>query len=292
MRQPIAALAIACAACAPAAGEDAPGWARFGAPQRVAVAGYDGDAMEPFLSRDGRVLFFNNRNHPPERTDIHWASRVDDVTFRYRGLVQGVNGPALDGVPTMAADGRFCFISTRAYAQEFATVYCGAWRDGAVEGVALQRDASVRIPGRVAFDVELDARGERLFLADGVFRGGAAPVAADLRVARRESELFRLNPADDALLRAVNTNGLEYAAALSADGRELAFTRLSGLPPFARIGIWIARRADTAAPFGAPARIAAITGFVEAPTFAPGDAAIYFHKREGDRFTLWRAARR
>jgi hypothetical protein len=292
LRRALSALGFLIAACTPAAGNDAPGWAQFEAPQRVTVTGYDGDAMEPFLSRDGRVLLFNNRNHPPERTDIHWASRVDDLTFRYRGLVEGVNSPALDGVPTMAADGRFCFISTRAYFAELATVYCGAWLEGAAVNVTLQPDAGGRVRGRLAFDVEIDARGELLVFADGLFRGGPAPVAADLRVARRDGDQFRLSPGDDALLRAINTNGLEYAAALSADSRELAFTRLTGRPPFARIGIWIARRPDGAAPFGAPTRIAAITGFVEAPTFAPDGAALYFHKREGDRFTLWRAARR
>src|ERR671926_14237 len=34
----------------------------FGTPQRVTIRGYDGEAMEPFITRDGRYLFFNNRN--------------------------------------------------------------------------------------------------------------------------------------------------------------------------------------------------------------------------------------
>lgn len=39
----------------------------FADPERVTIQGYDGDAMEPFLSRDGRFLLFNNRNDPPEK---------------------------------------------------------------------------------------------------------------------------------------------------------------------------------------------------------------------------------
>ena len=31
----------------------------FTHPQRVTIRGYNGDAMEPFLTRDGRYLFFN-----------------------------------------------------------------------------------------------------------------------------------------------------------------------------------------------------------------------------------------
>ena len=80
---------------------------------------------------------------------------------------------------------------------------------------------------------------------------------------------------------------LEYAAALSTDGLTLSFTRLEGRHPFAGTSIWIARRATPGAAFEKPARIEAIKGFVEAATFAR-DGAIYFHMRDGDRFTLWR----
>jgi hypothetical protein len=33
----------------------------FANPQRVTIRGYDGDAMEPFLTRDSKYLFLNNR---------------------------------------------------------------------------------------------------------------------------------------------------------------------------------------------------------------------------------------
>lgn len=291
MRALVAALALFASACAPATGDDTPGWARFAAPQRVTIAGYEGDAMEPFLSRDGGTLFFNNRNHPPERTDLHWATRQDDLTFRYRGLVEGANSTALDGVPTMSEGGLFCFVSTRAYMSDLSTVYCGPWRNGALQQATQQPEASVRVLGRLAFDVELDARAQRLIIADGLFRGGQAPAKADLRQARWDGSTFRLAPQDDALFAAINTPALEYAAALSADGRELAFTRLSGRPPFARLSIWIARRTADDAPFSAPVLIDAINGFVEAPTFTPASDALYFHKRERGRFVIWMTRR-
>ncbi len=73
----------------------------FGAPQPVTITGYSGDAMEPFITRDGSILIFNNLNDPPSETDLHWAERIDDLTFAYRGKLQGANSPALDAVATV-----------------------------------------------------------------------------------------------------------------------------------------------------------------------------------------------
>jgi hypothetical protein len=91
----------------------------------------------------------------------------------------------------------------------------------------------------------------------------------------------------------LNSRGaLEYAAALSADGLELAFTRAVGPPPFTRTSVWIARRADASEAFGEPLRIAAISGaVVEAPAFSPDGDALYYHVRTGDRFSIWHISR-
>src|SRR5918911_4706579 len=68
----------------------APDYHGFRSPQRVVIRGYSGEAMEPFISRDGRYLFFNNRNDAPD-TNLHYAERMDDVTFDYRGELKGAN---------------------------------------------------------------------------------------------------------------------------------------------------------------------------------------------------------
>jgi len=277
----LAGLALV-AACAP--------WAKFAPPQPVTIEGYDGDAMEPFLSRDGSLLFFNNRNDPPEQTNILWAERIDDLHFRYWGNVEGANSDTLDGVATLSPNGRFCFISPRSYQRTLATIHCGEWAGDHIDRVKLQMKAAPLIPGRVVFDVELDASGEFLILADGKFTGGPVPASADLRLARLVDGEYRLDPSADRLFAAINTPALEYAAALSSDGLTLSFTRLEGRPPFARTSIWLARRDNPGAAFSSPIRIDTIDGFVEAATFAP-DGSIYFHKRIGDRFTLQRSAR-
>src|ERR1700730_10102518 len=58
----------------------------FANPQRVTIAGYSGDAMEPFVTRDGRLLFFNNSNQSAD-TNLFWAVRIDDLAFQFRGEI-------------------------------------------------------------------------------------------------------------------------------------------------------------------------------------------------------------
>lgn len=283
-------LALACAQPTPV---DSPSWAAFGDPQSVTIAGYDGEAMEPFLSRDGRVLFFNNRNDPAEQTDLHWAERIDDLTFRYRGLVQGANtGDSLDAVATMSAAGRLCFVSLRSYLQTLGTIFCGDWTGDGVADVALQPALTQNLLGRLAFDVEISADGGAIVYADGTFTGNPFPERADLRTASLRAGRFVITPESDATLQALNTSALEFAPALSSDGLLIAFTRAEGRLPFVRFGIWIAQRDAPDAAFGAPVRIDAIRGgLFEAPSFSPGNRAIYYHRLENERYSLWRVTR-
>lgn len=279
-------------ACAQASHPAGPEWAHFAHPEPVVIQGYDGDAMEPFLTRDGSTLFFNNSNAPDAQTDLHWAERIDDTTFRYRGRIDGANSTALDGVASVSAAGRLCFISTRAYEATLSTVYCSTWRNGAADTPSPQRDVSVHIRGRLMFDLEQSASGSELVVADGEFRGGPAPASADLRLARWRDGRFVLSAEDDAMFRALNTSALEYAAALSSDNLMLAFTRLEGHMPFVHTSIWIARRSALNAPFDAPVRLDTIDGnFVEGPTFSPDDNAIYYHRKVGDHYAIWRVTR-
>ncbi len=77
----------------------------------VAIAGYGQDAMEPFISRDGQTLFFNNSNADPAQTDLFFAARQSDTAFALQGPLGGANAPSLDAVASMDDAGRFYFIS-------------------------------------------------------------------------------------------------------------------------------------------------------------------------------------
>lgn len=296
----VLALALAPAACrrsAPAdarvAEQSARGYGAFAHPEPVVVRGYDDHLMEPFLSRDGRWLFFNNRNEPPEKTDLHYAKRVNDLLFDYRGPVAGANSPALDGVPSMDRDGRFYFVSTRDYSRNFETLWRGRWADGKVTGVAPVPGISRHQARWVNFDAEISADGQTLYYVDGMLSWPlpGPPKVAKLAMARRQGETFVPLPQSAAWLAEVNTSALEYAPAISADELELFFTRLSQTEHGPALGIYRAARARIDAPFGTPERVTAIEGFVEAPTISPDGRSLYYHAKIEGRLVLRRVTR-
>jgi WD40 repeat protein len=264
-------------AVAPAAGE-------FSNPQSVTIRGYDSDAMEPFITRDGRYLLFNDSNAPGNDTNLQYAERVDDVTFDYRGPIANINSTALDGVATLDTTNTMYFVSTRSYAQTQSTIYRAVFENGDARNVALVDGISK--PGVITFDVEVTADGDTLYLSDGVFNGGAVPSAADLAIAQRDSSgAFKRVPAS--IFANINTSALEYAACLSSDQLELFFTRLDGAQP----AIYRSTRSDRNAAWGTPHPVTAITGFVEAPAFSPDGRLLYYHARRGSRFVIERVER-
>jgi hypothetical protein len=258
----------------------------FHDPRPVAVDGYDDHVMEPFLTRDGKFLLFNNSNDPPEKTDLHLARRVSDRSFRYVGKLSGANSPALDGVPSVDREGRLYFVSTRSYDATLSTIFQGRFAEGKVTGVEIAPGISRRRRGQVNFDAEISADGTYLYFVDGFFTGGPVPTSADLTIAKRNGASFERLPRAGELLARVNTTALEYAPATSADGLELFFTRLEPDKSPPRIGIFRATRSGIDAPFGEPERIEAIRGFVEAPSLSPDERTLYYHKRSGERFVL------
>lgn len=104
--------------------------------QPVTINGYIGDAMEPFLSRDSKYLFFNNSNDPAVNTDLFYALRIDGLNFQYQGPVQGANGDKLDAVASMDTSGNFYFISTRSYDTTISTLHSAPFASGAWDCIA------------------------------------------------------------------------------------------------------------------------------------------------------------
>ena len=259
----------------------------FTNPQRVVITGYNDHAMEPFLSRDGQYLFFNNSNDPTVNTNLHWAERIDDLNFRYKGEISGVNTAALEGVPSMDRDNNFYFVSTRSYNQTASTLYRGTFANGAVSGIELVPGVSTATPGMVNFDAEISPDGRTLYFVDSQFNQSGTPITADIVIAERTGNRFTRASTSAITMALINTPALEYAPAISASGLEIFFTRVEGNNPI----IYTAIRTNTAAPFRAPVRLQAITGYVEAPTLSPDEKSLYFHKKENDRFVIYRVTR-
>jgi len=256
-------------------------FSEFVNPTAVTISGYSGEAMEPFITRDGRYLIFNNSNAATD-TNLQWAERIDDVTFAWRGSLDGANSSALDAVASVDADNNIYFISTRNPA--LTTIYRGTFDHGAVSNVV--PIPGLTVPGHLNFDVEVSSDGSTLYFADGVFSGGPVPSAADLAIAVKgaDGQFHRTSGGE---LTAINTPALEYAACLSEDQLELFFTRIvDGVP-----AIFHSTRADRASPWQPPQRLSAITGFVEAPALAPNGSALYYHANRNGRFVIERVTR-
>jgi hypothetical protein len=264
----------------------------FTDPQPVAIVSYQGHAMEPFISRDGRYLLFNNLNDPRENTDLHWAERTSVLSFRYGGKIEGANTEALEGVPTLDRHGALYFVSTRSYKETLSTIYRARFQAGRATGVELVKGLSLMKPGMVNFDVEISPDGQFLYGVDGDLTGGPVPKTADLFVARRAGDRFERLPNSAAIMANVNTPALEYAAAVSPDGLELFFTRMTGALFWRKLTIEHATRRSAEEPFGVSRTIAAIAGFVEAPTVEGDGKALYYHQKVDGTHRIFRVSRR
>jgi hypothetical protein len=252
---------------------------KFDSPKRVVVTGYTGDMMEPFISRDGHYLFFNNLNEPSVNTNIFYAEKINDTVFQYRGEVAGVNSAALDGVASMDRNNNFYFVSTRSYSQSLSTIYHGDFNNGNVTAVDIVPGISKQEPGIVNFDAEVSADGNALYFADGRFNATGQLQSADLVLAVKNGTGFQRLANSDKILAAVNTDKLEYAAGISADELTLFFTRLGSYSPAFIPHIFYATRENKNVPFNKPNELVQAEGFVEAATFS-GDSIIYYHKKE------------
>jgi hypothetical protein len=285
---PVLAAVVACGQ--DGANPAAPAPVAFQHERRVEISGHADSAMEPYISCDGRYLFFNNRNEPGEQTDLYVAERAGEATFTLRGPLAGANQPppVLDAVPSLDVRGTLFFISTRSYEQTLSTLYTGDFREGRVENVRLvPGNVSRRLRGWLTMDAEINRDGTLLYFADARFAGGAVPQEADLAVARGVDGTFSVAPDSARLLATLNTPALEYAPATSADGLEIFFTRLEGSSP----AIFRAARASASEGFGVATPIAGVGGFVEAPSLSCDGRTLFYHRREGGAFSVFRAER-
>lgn len=261
----------------------------FEHPEPVTIRGYSGDAMDPFLTRDGQYLLFNDLNVPSVSTDLHYARRIDDVTFEYQGEIEGTNTPAHEASPTIDRNNVLYFVSTRSYGQTLSTIYRGHFSNGHVAGVQLVPGVSRERSGIVNFDVEVNADGDTLYLVDSQIVGGVRQSAEIVIAVRHETGFERLYDSSR-IMEKVNSDALQYAPCVSSDGLTLFFTRAQrGMRDAA---IYMATRRDASLPFGRPTRLTGLDGFVEAPALSSDERSLYYHKNEGGRFVIYRATRR
>jgi hypothetical protein len=267
-------------------------------PERVEISGYDGDVMEPFLSRDGEWLLFNNRNQPPNETDLHLARRSEDPDrFTYVGKLAGANSEQLDAVASLDRMGNLYFTSTREYGRTGNTLWTARFVNGIVTGAKpVPGTYRRRQPPWLNMDAEVSSDGATLYYTENRFDQERRRVAtSDILMAEKTADGFVQKSSSAELLANVNSELMEYAPSTTADELSLFFTRLDlakvdrGRPGEA-FSIWLSVRPSKDAAFGPPARIEGLRGVVEAVTVTPDGCAIYFHQRVGARFLLRRAS--
>ncbi len=269
----------------------------FGNPEMVQILGYDdnqgnsNNAMEPFISRDGNYLFFNNSNTATD-TNLFWATRIDDVTFQFQGEIGGVNSTSLDAVASMDANDQFYFITTRSYfnkhAGRLATIYSGPFLSGNVATVGPVKGVASPAVGLVDFDAEISADGNTLYFTQGDFFTSSLD-STKMMFATRKGDHFAVSPNSASIMAKINDRYFNYAPDTSASELEFFFTRTN---PKVGPAIFVATRASKSKPFGTPQQIEAITGFAEAPSISPDDQSLYYHvKNASGVFVINRVTR-
>ncbi len=260
-----------------------PPYQAFSGERIIQLPGYRGDAMEPFIVPDGGALLFNSSNAPGADTDLFSARRLPNGSFAKPEAITPTNSKMLDGVPSLDRAGTLYFVSLRSYGQTLSTLY-GAGNGGRAVP-QLVAGISPRVPGIVQFDAEVTWDGQSLWVSEGRFSGKPFPDSARIVLARKSGPGYVYDPASDTLLARINQGALNYAAAISRDGRELFFTRVADMADPQPVILRAARRGPDQ-PFATPQPVAGISGHVEAPSLSADGLTLYYHKKIGGQFVL------
>jgi len=100
-------------------------------------------------------------------------------------------------------------------------------------------------------------------------------------------------PMSPELFQNIDTQQLEFAPSLSADGLELYFSKINVVAnlPFYK-GIYVSKRDSLDQPFGKPEKVAAITGTVEAPSLSADEKFLFYHRKVEGTFKAHRVRRK
>ena len=265
----------------------------------ITIQGFTGNAMEVDITPDGQILMFNDRvEGPPDEKSMHWASRIDDTTFQYEGLVSELNTPGVDGTPSFDEQGTLYYTSTGEYFNNgYRTLY-KAVKD--VNGIYQPElmDNEGLYQGEIkwfSLDPDISNKGQYMFYSFMMSDDAPPPAIMDIRGAVSDGQGgFTL--LDNSIFANINTDLLEYAPTISNDGLEMYFTR-ADQNTATIIGIFKTTRESLSEPFEASdTPVAAISGIVEAPSFNIDETELYYHRKvnesdPNDVYKIYRVTR-
>ena len=270
---------------------------KFSDEKKVIITGYKSDAMEPFISKDEKYLFFNNETGDSSK-NIYYAEKINDTLFDFKGEVKGVNTVSVDGNPTMDASYNFYFISTRNLDIENKTLFGGKFENGTVTNLkVIEGTVNIRDLYRINMGTEISENGNLMYVSSAKFNVEEDfPNEGDIRFAVKENNVFNIPDNESYILQNINTDtSIEYAGELSANELELFFSQvtLSDPPVFKLL---YAKRDNINKAFGIPISINEpfknnVNAFVEAPSLSKDGKRLYYHKLENDTFCIFMITR-
>lgn len=263
--------------------------------RKVEIIGLPADAMEPCITLDGKYLLFNNSNSLPD-TCTYFARRIGDLRFQYIGAVPGIAfAKSREMAPSLDSKNNLFFTSMRTFGQDHKSIYTAPWSEAGVsEPRALSGEISPAEPFWINMDCAISPDGRTLIISRAHFPlFSTNPTQSDLLYAQKSAAgEFTLSPQSATILKSVNTDALEYAPCLTGDGLELYFTRCKNIGGTPELATMVARREAIDQPFGEPYVLSCITGFAEAPSLTLDKKELYFHKKDGKFFSIYRAKRK
>ncbi|MFX1293981.1 MAG: hypothetical protein ACFFD2_03845 [Promethearchaeota archaeon] len=274
----------------------------FSEEQKVTIFGYEGDAMEPFISKDDMYLFFNNQSGGFSNKDIFYAQRINDTFFQFKGEVKGVNSIWVDGNPSMDKYGNFYFISTRDYNIDLGnywSIFTGKFDEGNVTNVKkVEGNIDIEEPGWINMGVEISGDGETLYFSSAFFGEGLGfPTKGNIRFAKKSGEQYIIPENENTILFYINNEqSIQYAGELSDNGLEMFFSQLTILNGEFQFKLYFSNRSAVNVPFGKPMLIKEpfegnIQAFVEAPTLSQDGKRLYYHKYDNEKFSIFMLSR-
>ena len=262
----------------------------FSGETEISLSGFTGNAMEPRISHDQVVLFFNDKPASDTNMNVHYANRQSATGYNYIGTVPGtVANGYLDGVPAIDSSGNFYFISTRDYASNSQTLFSGVLSVLGPSSLEINSvaaaDTSIKRTVAGALDMDLDVSwdGTLAVVSRASFSGKAYPDSSRLELFDVSSRSLLSRSDGQSVFQNINRAGCTvYAGALSSDKKELFYTLFpSGAPTGTDFRVMIAKRNSTSEVFAAGQVVSGITNnFPEGPslTIDDGGKTLYYHR--------------
>lgn len=272
----------------------------------VPINGYTGNAMEPKISADQVVLFWNDKPSSDTQMNIHYAVKDGGGVYQYVGTLPGtVDGGSLDGVPAIDTVGNFYFVSLRNYSSNSRTIFGGAVNVLGPSSLEIQSvasadtTASAATSGTVDMDIDVSWDGTEMIVSRATFAGNPYPETSRLLLYDVSSRQMATRSDTESATAAINfSNCRVYAGSFSHNKLELYFTVMptGEITTGDNFRIGVATRATTSDPFTNPKIIEAISGsYVEgaSPTQNDSSKTLFFHKFDSvaGQFKIYKVTR-